>query len=164
MKQSPSPVDRLLSDGRIGNVELQAAQDITRAFVARTGGLWLRAVTLERVDASGGWGGSTQRDIDAQRRYTAFADHWSILAKRGDKTLAIVIEAAVHEHPLYVVEDNLGIRHGTARRALIRGLRDYAARAGWVDSATAAQWKAEASSTFRTVHPGLSLAITAGKR
>ena len=87
-----------------------------------------------------------------------------MMAKRGDKTLAILIDAVVDEWPLYVIEDKHGCRHGIARKAVVRGLRDYAARAGWVDATTRAQWLADAGNTFHTQHPALSLAITAAKR
>ena len=164
LKFTGSPIDRLVHDKRIGPVELIAAHDLHDGYMAITGHLWLRAVTLERVDASGGGGDSPPRIIDAQRRYKAFAGHWSMMAKRGDRTLRILIDAVVDERPLRIVEDDLGIRHGLAAKAVVRGLRDYAARAGWVDPTTRAQWLADAGNTFHTLHPALSLAIAAAKR
>lgn len=163
LKLTAKPVARLIEEGRIGPVELTAAQDLTAAYMAITGHLWLRAITMERIAAHTS-DYEPARILDAQRRYRAWADHWSMLAKRGDKTLAIIISAVIDEHPLYLIEDDLNLRHGTARKALVRGLRDYAARAGWVDPTTRAQWLADAGNTFNTQDRLLSLAIAAGKR
>lgn len=164
LKMLAKPIARLIEDKKIGPVEMMAAQDITTAVMAVTGALWLRAIDLERRDPAHSVGYESAREIDAQRRYRNYADHWSMLAKRGDKTLQIVFAAVIDERPFHIIEADLNIRHGTARKALIRGLRDYAARAGWVDHGTAAQWKYEAGMTFRTVHPSLSLAMAAGRR
>ena len=87
-----------------------------------------------------------------------------MMAKRGDKTLAILIDGVVDEWPLYVIEDRHGLRHGIARKAIVRGLRDYAARAGWVDATTRAQWLADAGTTFAPQQRTLALAIAAAKR
>jgi hypothetical protein len=69
-------------------------------------------------------------------------------ARGGDRTLEIVIAAVVDERAFHVIEADVGIRHGMAARAVIAGLRDYAARAGWTEPRTGAAWIADAESVF----------------
>lgn len=164
LKMRASPLARLIDskariDGhQVGPEELAAAQDIATAFQAIAGALMIRPQTLERVDRSHR-GFEPMAVTDAKARYKAWADHWSVLAKRGDRTLAVVIAVVVDERALSVIEADLGIRHGRARRALVRGLRDYAVRAGWIKGAVAEAWASAADESFSTLHPDLALAI-----
>lgn len=152
------PVARLVEEKKIGPAEYMAAQEFFTAFNAITGGLWIKPLSWERRDP--GYGGREPLSlIEAQERYRGFVDHWSRRAKTGDRTLEIIVSAVVDERPFHIIEADLGLRHGTARTALIRGLRDYAARAGWVSHPIASQWKMDASLTFKVLHPALSLAM-----
>jgi hypothetical protein len=159
LKATSKPIRRLLDEHAIGPEEFQAVQDIERAFFAMTGALMIRPLTMERLDR-GRAGNEPVATVDSQRRYQAWADHWSMLAKRGDKTLAVVIAAVIDERAFRLIEDDFGLRHGLARKVVIRGLRDYAARAGWAEHGKAALWKAEAGNTFRTRTSGYSIAVS----
>lgn len=158
LKLTSKPIARLIEKRQIGPEELQAVQDICTAFHSLTGALWIRPLLMERLDRSHG-GNEPAAIVDSQRRYRNWADHWSMLRKRGDRTMEIVIAAVIDERAFHIIEDDIGLRHGIAKKATIRGLRDYAARADWVKGKLAAKWRLEASNTFRTVHPDLLTAL-----
>jgi hypothetical protein len=147
LKLLPAPLARLLDKGRIGTEEVRAADDITIAFQAQAGALLIKPPSLERRDASH-HGREPVFVIDAVTRYKHWAHHWSARARRGDRTLEIVIAAVIDERAFHGIEADLGIRHGVAARAVIAGLRDYAARAGWTDRPTATAWLDAAETTF----------------
>lgn len=151
------PIAKLVDEKKIGPIEYMAAQEFFSAFNVITGALWIRPQQLERRDPAYGTHEPVSL-IEAQKRYRAFVDHWSRRAKLGDLTLSILVAAVVDERPFYVIEDDLGIRHGKAREAIIRGLRDYAARAGFVARDMARAWMDEAMLTFPVLHPAVSLA------
>ncbi len=131
LKQAPAPIARLIMDRQIGPEELQAAHDICTAFHSLTGALWLRPLLMERQDR-GPSGNEPAAVLDAQRRYRAWAEHWSRLRVHGNHTLRIVIAVVIDEWAFKVVEYDIGLQHGKAKAALICGLRDYAVRAGWL--------------------------------
>ena len=146
LKLRGSPLARLADRGRIGLEELRAADDIVLAFFAIAGGLMFRPMRMERQDR--GYAGFEPGFIvDAQTRYRAFAEHWSRRAKL-DPTLAIVIAATVDERPFAAIDLDLRLRHGKAASATVAGLRDYAARAQWVDARLARQWIEAAAAIF----------------
>lgn len=129
---------------RAGGDELQAAMEIETAFMAIAGGSMFKPLNLERVDRSYSedW---PERTAIAVRRYQAFANHWSKMRKQSaDRTLEVVVAAIIDQRPFSGIENDIGLRHGTAQLILVRGLRDYAARAGWVDRKTGDRWKLEA--------------------
>lgn len=142
------PLARLIDLKRIGPAEVMAAQDIDRAFTAITIGIGFKPISLERKDRGGDahWPAAT---IDAVRRFQAWSTVWSERKKRGDKSLPICIAAVIDERSLSGIEDDEGIRNGSAGKIVARMLRDYAARAGWVTGHLAAQWKSEAQTSFR---------------
>jgi hypothetical protein len=147
LKLLPAPLARLLDKGRIGTEEVRAADDIAIAFQAQAGALMIKPPCLERRDAS-----HHAREpvfvIDAATRYKTWAQHWSARARRGDRTLEVVIAAVIDERAFHGIEADLGMRHGVAGRVTIAGLRDYAARAGWADRGTAAAWLDAAETSF----------------
>jgi hypothetical protein len=152
LKLLPAPLARLVDKGRIGTEEIRAADDIAIAFHAQAGALLIKSPCLERRDPTH-HGREPVFVIDAVSRYKHWAHHWSARARRGDRTLEIVIAAVIDERAFHGIEADLGIRHGVAARVVIAGLRDYAARAGWADRRTAAAWldAAEASFALRPV-------------
>lgn len=158
LRMQQKPLARLIEAKKIGPQELQAASEIETAFMAMTDGLRIKPPSMEKLDRGKN---HTERGsaIDAQQRYRSWAQHWSMLAKRGDRTLEVVIAVVIDERCFRIVGYDLGIHHKTVKLACIRGLRDYAARAGWVEGKLAAQWKAEAGMTFKAWHPELSAAI-----
>jgi hypothetical protein len=133
LKQRPSPIGRLLDRHQIGPEELAAAEDIALAFRSIAGELMLRPATWERADRSKS-SNEPVRVLDAIARYREWVDVWAIRAKRGDPTLKIVLAVVIEERPLRDLDGQHKLRNGRARAALIAGLRDYAARAGWIRS------------------------------
>lgn len=163
IKLIAKPIAMLVERKLIGPEEFQAARDITTAFMSMAGALLVRPLSMERIDR-GQSGNEPAAVVDAQRRYRAWADHWSMKAKRGDPTMEITIAAVIDERPFHIIEADVGLRHGVAKKTLIRALRDYAARAGWVKGKLADLWRAEAGSTFKSWHPELVAAIARAQR
>jgi hypothetical protein len=144
LKFLPAPLARLADKQRIGSEELRAADDIATAFHAQAGALLIKPPSLEKRDATY-HGREPAWVIDAVTRYKRWADEWSVRARRGDRTLAIVIAAVIDERAFHAIEADVGIRHGHAARIVIAALRDYAARAGWTDRSTGDAWIATAA-------------------
>lgn len=142
------PLASLIDRKKIGPAEVTAAQDIDRAFSALTLGIGFKPISLERRDRGGDshWPVAT---IDAVKRFQKWSDFWSDRKKRGDKSLPICIAAVIDERSLSGIEDDEGVRNGTAGKVVARMLRDYAARAGWVTGNLAAQWMTDAEMSFR---------------
>lgn len=143
-----SPVAFLLNEKAIGGEEFMAAQDIELAFTAISGAVGFKPLTMERVDG-GQHPDWPDKTIKAVSRYKAYADHWSMRKKRGDPTLSIVIMAVIDQRPFAHIGADYRIKNAKAQTVVIRALRDYAARAGWVSGGRAAQWRAEASNSFK---------------
>lgn len=147
LKFLPAPLVRLVERKRIGTEELRAADDIAVAFHAQAGALMLKSPTLEKRDATY-HGREPAFIIDAVARYKRWARHWSARARRGDRTLEIVIAAVIDERAFYLIEADIGMRHSLAARVVVAGLRDYAARAAWTDARTRDAWIADAQTLF----------------
>lgn len=137
---------------KFGGHELQAAQEIETAFFAISGGLMFKPLLLERIDRARAPDLSPQVAMKV-KRYQAWACHWSMLAKQCDPTLEIVISAVIDQRGLREIAADLGFGHERIRNAVVRGLRDYAARAGWVGPREAAMWKVKAAHSFRRLTP-----------
>jgi hypothetical protein len=152
LKFLPAPLARLLDKQRIGTEEVRAADDIAVAFHAQSGALMIKSPSLEKRDATH-HGHEPVWIIDAVNRYKVWARHRSARARAGDKTLEIVIAAVIDERAFHVIEADVGIRHGLAQRAVVAGLRDYAARAGWAAPHTAAVWVNAAETVFTLRKP-----------
>jgi hypothetical protein len=148
MRLRGGPLASLIDRKKIGPAELTAAQDIDRAFSALTLGIGFKPISLERNDRGGdtNWPAAT---IDAVRRFQKWSGFWSDRKKRGDKSLPICIAAVIDERSLSGIEDDEGVRNGTAGKVVARMLRDYAARAGWVTGNLAAQWMTDAEMSFK---------------
>jgi len=144
-----SPVARLMDRGKIAGEELRAAEEITSVFMAITGALMLRAPSMEFRDRTSGTPTEPARMVDAHARYKAYAAYWSARARRGDRTLEIVIATVIDERSFRIIEQDLNIRNGKAEQATIWGLRDYAARADWCDKRLRTTWITTASEVFR---------------
>lgn len=147
LKFKGSPLARLFDRGSIGTPELNAAEDIHRAYMAISGDLWLKPQSLERTDKTNSLY-EPSGQIDSVSRYRAWANHWSARKKRGDMTLAITIAAVIDEHPLRAIEEDYGLKHGRAAIIVGSALRDYLARAGWAPKDVAGKWIVVAESNF----------------
>ena len=72
-----SPIARLVDSGRIGGDELRAAQDIESAFMAISGGLFMKPLNMERVDGGRGnpdWPHALAKIVG---QYQDWANFWS---------------------------------------------------------------------------------------
>jgi hypothetical protein len=143
-----SPMALLIEKASAKGEELMAAQEIERAWFALTGALMLRPLSMERV--AGGrrpdWNAATAHAV---KQYQAWAKHWSIRRKSHlDHTMECVIAAVIDQRPIRIIAEDLGFQHKRIERAVLGGLRDYAARAGWVDKKIAQNWINAAEQTF----------------
>ena len=139
-----SPIGLLIDSGNIGSEEVQAADQIWMAYRALSAQLWIKSGALERIDGSrrdqGPWPGHIAAAV---HNYQSWADRWSRRAKRGDRTLQIVIATVIDERSFRSLDFDLGLRRGKSKLATIRGLRDHAARFQKLDRLTKALWLAE---------------------
>jgi hypothetical protein len=147
LRRQTAPLVRLIEKQRIGTEEVRAADDLAVAFHAQARAVMIKSPSFEKLDASYD-GREPVWVVDAVSRYKRWARHWSQRAQHGDPTLEIVVAAVIDERALHSIEADVGIRHGMAARAVIAGLRDYAARAGWTDRNTGEVWINEAETIF----------------
>lgn len=135
-----SPLAWLAARGGIRGEEMRAVDDVALAF--------LEGLPMIPPRTGGSSAGVSGDAAEAQRRYRNFAGYWSHRAKFGDPTLSILIAIVVDHQPFESVEQETCVPPGKAAVAVLAGLRDYAARAGWVDDRLAQQWIAEATAVF----------------
>jgi len=149
MARHQPPLRTLLDARKIGPDELRAADQIALAVTAvATGGI-LRAAQLER-----GIRGRNDRPwpietVLAVRNYQQWANFWSAEWKRSrSPMLEIIWSAVIDERPISVIAQDIG--HGRARtaRAIICGLRHYAAHAKLITGDQARIWSAQAQHVF----------------
>jgi len=150
LQRHQPPLRTLLEARKIGAVELQAADQIVLAAISvATGGI-LRAVSLEH--ASHG----RQNDSPwpahvalAVRNYQKWQNHWSAEWKRNRcPMLEVIWSAVIDERPVSVIAEDIGYGRKRTARAIIAGLRHYAA---WCDLVTGIQrqaWIAAAQHVF----------------
>jgi hypothetical protein len=148
IKLRGSPLAVLIDKDKIGAEELRAAQDIELAFFALSGGLTYKPLQLERID-SGRRPDWSSKTAGAVERYQAWANHWSLRAKRGDPTLEITVAAIIDQRAFSTIEEDVGVRHGMACKVTACALRDYAARAGWATDGQGPRWIDAAEGIFR---------------
>ena len=145
-----SPIARLVDSGRIGGDELRAAQDIESAFMAISGGLFMKPLNMERVDGGRGnpdWPHALAKIVG---QYQDWANFWSDRRKQHlDYTLEITIAAVIDERHVRPIAEDMGFSERKVKDAIVGGLRDYAARTQSIDSSIAAKWRAAALLTFR---------------
>lgn len=149
LKIGRSPVAWLVDQKKIGQEEVRSADEICEVYLSTFGVTMIRPPTLERHDRSHGYDGPNWL-IDAEARYKRFANFWSGLWKsESNPMLDILIAGVVDERSLRSIEDDHRLKHGRAAKIIAAGLRDYAARAGWVDAKTVILWKSEARKVSR---------------
>jgi hypothetical protein len=162
LKLRQKAIPKLVNQGKLGPEELLAAAEILIAFSAIASRLMCRGINYDRVDFGGGgsgldWPAKIARPV---ANYQAFAKAWTRRNEDyGDPTLQIVIDAVIDEMHLSAIPRKRGYGEARIERALIGGLRDYAARAGFVTGHKAIQWQAEAEAVFGPAEPELSRAI-----
>lgn len=142
------PIERLRAAKRIGPLELAAAEEIERAVEAISAGVSLQAMDLERVDR-----GVSRREpaslVDTVARYMRWARHWAKRAASGDQTFRVVRSAVIEQQSFHSLDRAIGVRDGTAAKAVVWGLRSYCAMAGWLDRNTQKVWEEEAANGWR---------------
>ncbi len=138
LKFRRTPIDYLVSRGLIGSVELQAANEFSAVFEHIT-----RDLRFSRIDQV--FRDRQQKVLDdredseaettAWRNYRDFRNHWSERKKlHNDYTMAIFVAAVIDQQPFEFIAQEYGLSVEKTRRIVIRGLRDYAKRAGWSHS------------------------------
>jgi hypothetical protein len=157
LKMRKRPIPSLIDDGKLDSECLDAAQEIETAYSALTTGLFRRGINYDRVD--NGRGGSADwpyRVALLVKRYQEFARAWTQRnAEYGDPMLELLIDAIYEDVSIHALRFRYRCRHEKIERAIICGLRDYAARAGLVSSHKALIWQAEAALIFGPVLPEL---------
>jgi len=139
------PLRTLLDGKKISAVELHAAEQIALAVTAVSTRGILSAALLERVD----WGQSG-RDWPyhvavAVRNYQQWANHWSKEWKRTRNPMSEIIwSAVIDERPISVIAQEVELSHYITERAIVCGLRHYAAHAGLVTGNDAREWRERA--------------------
>lgn len=145
-------ISRLIANGRIGMVELQAINEIDRVYNHLCSGLLVRGYELrERVDTSHGARSVTPPwFLDAyDRRYKPWSADWSMRKKKfNDRTLEIVFDVLFSDMSGQKIDTANSWKHGTGTEIFINGVRDYAAAAGWCDNSIATKWKHDARKVF----------------
>lgn len=166
VKMRPTPVETLIDKHKIGSEERQAADEISLAFFALSSRLMLRGINYDRVD------GGRQSNLPwsvrlagAVSRYQAWANIWSGRNKQyADPTLEIVIAAVIDERRIRGIAQDLCFRPAKIERAIICGLRDYAARADIAGGKHAQRWKDEAQREFAITPDAIRLTAYARAR
>jgi len=150
MQRHQPPLRTLLDAGRIGAVELQAADQIALAAISvATGGI-LRAVSLEL----GSRGPQDDRPWPAHvalavRNYQRWQTHWTAeWARTRSPMLEVIWCAVIDERPISVISQECGYGRHLVTRAIIAGLRHYAAWAHLITGTQADRWLLEAQHVF----------------
>jgi hypothetical protein len=144
------PLRTLLDARKIGPDELAAAEEIAlAAFAVSTGGI-LRAAQLERIARA------RQGDNDwpatvaiAVRNYQEWQRYWTAeWARTRNPMLEVVWSAVIDERPISVIAGDIGYGRKRTQRAIIAGVRHYAAFAGLVLGTQRQAWIAAAQQVF----------------
>jgi hypothetical protein len=150
LQRHQPPLATLAAKNAIGATEVQAAKQIAlAAFSVHSGGI-LRAVDLQKTTRG------RQNDNPwpahvavAVRNYQDWQRHWTNEHHHtGNPMLQVIWSAVVDERPISVIAQEIGYgRHKTAR-AIVCGLRHYAAWAKMVTGTQAIRWIGEAQHVF----------------
>jgi len=149
MQRHQPPLRTLVDAGKIGAIELQAAEQIALAVTAVASRGILSAAFLERVSF-----GRAEQDWPhhvalAVRNYQQWANFWSDEWKRTRNPMAEVIwSAVIDERPISVIAEEIGHGRQRTQRAIIAGLRHYATWAGLATGTEARIWSAAAQHVF----------------
>jgi len=153
LQRHQPPLRTLLEAKKIGTIELQAAEQIALAVTAVASRGILSAAFLERVSF-----GRSEQDWPhhvalAVRNYQQWANFWTDEWKRTrNPMLELIWSAVIDERPISVIAEDIGHSRQRTQRAIIAGLRHYAAWAGLVSGTEAAIWSGMAQHVFdRTV-------------
>jgi hypothetical protein len=161
IKLKQAPVGFLIDKKRIGSEERQAADEISLAFFTLSSRLMVRGIDYDRVD--GGRGSDAPwavRTAKAVGNYHAFANVWSARHKQyADPTLEIIIAAVIDERHIRGIAQDMGFDPRRIERAIVHGLRDYAARAQFAHGKLGNAWIEAAEAEFAPKNPKLAEAV-----
>jgi len=154
LQRHQPPLRTLLEAKKIGAVELQTAEQIAQAaFSVATGGI-LRAVQLEHIH-----GRPDERDWPhtlavAVRNYQDWQRYWTAeWARTRNPMLEVVWSAVVDEQPIAGIAADIGYGHRRTTRAIICGIRHYAAFANMVTGIQRQTWLNAAQHVFDRAVP-----------
>lgn len=150
MQRDQPPLRTLLDAKKIGTVELAAAEQIVLAVTAVASRGWLRAALIERVDR----GRQNDRDWPVEvamavRTYQDWQNYWSDeWARTRNPMLEVIWSAVVDVRPISTIADEIGYGRTRTTRAVICGIRHYAAFAGLVLGTQRQAWLEAAQRVF----------------
>ncbi len=143
LKLRRTPIDALVSEGKIGALEFRAAGEFSSIFEDITRGLFPEESNFAMLetgctsygppaplpDLPPAW---QEAEEEMWRVYKSFVNYWSARRVRNhNPLLSVFVSAVVDQQPLeHIAQDN-GLTVKQAERMIIKGLRDYARRAGW---------------------------------
>jgi len=151
LQRHQPPLRTLVEAKKIGAVELAAADQIAQAVTAVCSRGRLAGALLERI-AHGRQGDNPwPAEIAlAVRNYQHWQNHWSDEWKKTRNPMMQVIwSAVIDEHPISVIANDIGRGRARTSRAIIWGLRHYAAWAHMVVGTQSARWCLEAQHVFQ---------------
>jgi hypothetical protein len=150
IKLQQKPLAHLVDCGKIGGAEISAAQQIDLAVSSIKAGGRLLGISYDRVDR--GHAGDAPwpaRIAEAVNNYQDWANHWSRERNRTrNPMLQVIWEAVIEEYAFHVIAQNVGCSRRRAEKAVICGLRHYAAYHGFVSGALATAWFQAAEDVF----------------
>lgn len=149
MKLREHPLAKLIKEQKLVPEAITAADEIHTAFHAIASRVMIRPGSLERIDGRGRgdmpWPAKVSRAV---ANYQAFARHWTKRANLGDPMLQVLIAVVIDERSIRAVSEDLRFDHKRIKRAVISGLQDYAARAGYATGGVAGPWMDAAAHVF----------------
>jgi hypothetical protein len=150
LQRHQPPLATLMDGNEIGATELQAAEQIAlAAFSVASGGI-LRAIDLTKIDRGRSGDSPWPAHVaEAVRNYQSWQRHWTREHHlTGCPMLQCIWSAVVDQRPISVIAQDIGHGRHKTKRAIIAGLRHYAAHAKLVTGAQAAQWLDQAQHVF----------------
>lgn len=164
IRKSSGPMEALINSHKISTEELMAVMDIEKAMMALAGAGMIKPMSIE-LKSAGKKRDWSRMTSDAVQNYIAWANFWSARRTYGDRTAEIVVRVVIHGQSFREIAQDVGKDRETCPRIAVRGLRDYAARSGWVARRVAQQWMREALTSFKGTPLGeLGLAIDRAKK
>jgi len=150
LKRHQPPLATLVEGKKIGALELQAANEIELADLSVDLRGRLAAIDLQRVDH--GRQGDNPWPLEvalAVRNYQKWQNHWSREHKlTGNPMLEIIWCAVIDERPISVISQEVGYGRHLTGRAIVCGLRHYAAYVGMITGTQARLWLGTAQHVF----------------
>ena len=133
LKFRPGAIDQLITEGKVGPAEFQAAKEFSAIFTdlvlemrcSRMSDVYRIRQRAETADIA-----VKEAEIRRWNRYKEFRNYWSLRKKRfKDPTLQVFVAAVIDEHTLDQIAEDTGLTRIKTQRLIIQGLRDYARRA-----------------------------------